>query len=564
MTLPSRWQPPITTGLRTFAITGIRIVDQILARRGFESKEAAEEWLEPNLERLANEVVVPGLEDVVDRIQRAVEAGERIVIFGDYDVDGVTSTAILHSALSWALKDRAPVECRLPTRSDGYGLREAQVPAIVEGGPGLLITVDCGSNDLESIAAVRSAGMDVVVIDHHQISSVLPTEVPLANPQRDPASAIVQLTAAGLAWLVVHRLDQRGVTVSRNGDGAARYLELAALGTVGDVAQLTGINRALVRDGLEQLRQTKRPGLRALARLGRFDLKTLGAEDIPFKVTPRLNAPGRVSSPQIALDLLLTASFDRAEEYAHAVFQMDAERRDLSDQILIDALAAVGERCDDPVVFVSGDSWHSGMLGPVANKLAERYGRPAIVVGGDGEHLSGSGRSVPGWDIAAAFRDVSEHLVHHGGHAYAAGLTVSRDRLETFREAINTLAASGLVPGVARLEFEAEIGDDAVTFGLVREIERMAPFGNGNPRPVLLWRGVQLADLRMVGKDSATAQALLVRGGSSVGAVMFASSPGSAELRNGQTIDALITLGIDTWNGRQSVKGRILDYQPSV
>jgi single-stranded-DNA-specific exonuclease len=406
--------------------------------------------------------------------------------------------------------------------------------------------------------------MDVVVIDHHQISSVLPTEVPLANPQRDPASAIVQLTAAGLAWLVVHRLDQRGVTVSRNGDGAARYLELAALGTVGDVAQLTGINRALVRDGLEQLRQTKRPGLRALARLGRFDLKTLGAEDIPFKVTPRLNAPGRVSSPQIALDLLLTASFDRAEEYAHAVFQMDAERRDLSDQILIDALAAVGERCDDPVVFVSGDSWHSGMLGPVANKLAERYGRPAIVVGGDGEHLSGSGRSVPGWDIAAAFRDVSEHLVHHGGHAYAAGLTVSRDRLETFREAINTLAASGLVPGVARLEFEAEIGDDAVTFGLVREIERMAPFGNGNPRPVLLWRGVQLADLRMVGKDSATAQALLVRGGSSVGAVMFASSPGSAELRNGQTIDALITLGIDTWNGRQSVKGRILDYQPSV
>ena len=566
MSLSPPWQEPVPLGLRPPQVTGFRLVDEILARRGFVSKDDAQAWLKPDLEALAEGVVVAGIDVVVARIHRAVSVGERIVIFGDYDCDGITSTAILLSALSWALKDRATIQWRLPRRADGYGLRESHVQYIAEGGPGLLIAVDCGSNDLESIAAVRSAGMDVVVIDHHQLSTGLPDDVPLANPQLGSDEDAKSLTAAGLSWLVVRKLAQRGVAVGRNGEGATRYLELATLGTIGDVAQLRGLNRAIVREGIEQLRQTRRPGLRALARVGKFDLATLTAEDVPFNITPRLNAPGRLDSPDIALMLLLASDWDTAQEAATEIAAMDQQRKLIGELILAEAIATLeaADRLDD-VIVISGDTWHTGLLGPVATKLAERFGRPAIVVGGDGDALTGSGRSIAGWDMAAAFQQMSGHLGRHGGHSGAAGLSMARDQLVPFRTAINEyMAATGIVVAEPdRIEIDADVGDDEINYGLVKAIEAMSPFGRGNPRPVVRWRNVHFADMRAVGRGGSTAQLSLLRGSSRVSAVMFGGTERLAAIPPSQPVDVLLRLCLESWNGRQSVKGRIVDVQLS-
>ena len=568
MTLPPRWlEPPVITGLRTFGTPGFRIVEEILARRGFESKEAAEEWLNPDLDRLADSIALPGLEPVVSRIQQAIQSGERIVIFGDYDADGITSTAILYSALCFSSSNPAGVSWMLPTRSEGYGLRDVQVPEVAAEGPGLLITVDCGSNDGESIAAVRAVGMDVVVIDHHQISSTLPEDVPHLNPQLGDDEDAKRLTGAGLSWLVVRRLAQRGVAVGRNGEGAARYLELSILGTGGDVAGLIGFNRAMVRRGMEQLQASKRPGLKALSREGGFRLETLKAEDLPFQVTSRLNSPGRFGNPSVALDLLLARTFDEAHEAAREVVRIDQWRKDAVQRVTTEAISlAAAKRSGDAVIVVDGANWEPGVLGPVAAKLVEEFRRPAVVVSGDGALLTGSGRSVPDWDIAAAFRVVTDYLVHHGGHAAAAGLTVDRLNLDQFRAAINEYASTTIpVPEMANeIQIDADIDNDPLILELGRAIEQMAPFGKGNPRPVLRWRGVQVSDLRAVGKNKATLQFQLLRGQSSLRAVMFRGGPRLTILGSGQPVDVLIELSVGFWNGFERLEARVIDAQLSV
>lgn len=566
MTLVAHWQDPSPLLVRPPEVTGIRVVDETLARRGFTTAEAAHDWLNPDLDVLAEQANVPGLDAVVERILGAVRTGERIVIFGDYDCDGVTSTATLFSALRWASPEPSRVTWRLPTRSEGYGLRDSQVEAVTSEGSGLLITVDCGSNDIETIAAVRAQGMDVAVVDHHQISATLPDDIAFANPHRAGDMGTTQLTAAGLSWLVVHKLAHSGVRVGPNGEQAKRYLDLAAIGTVGDVAQLTGVNRVIVREGLEQLRHTKRSGLRALARGGKFDLASLTAEDIPYRVTPRLNAPGRLGAPDVALKLLLAADWDSGQEFANEVLSLDKQRKHDGELILTEALAMLeGADTLDDVIVVSGDAWHCGLLGPAAAKLVERFGRPSVVVGGNGGTLAGSGRSVEDWDIAAAFRAVSAYLTHHGGHAGAAGLSVARDQLDNFRTAINAYARIAPItpPAPEHIDIDADLNNDEVTFGLARAIEGMAPFGRGNPRPVLRWRGVRVSYLRTVGKDKATVQMQLQRGDANVRAVMFKGADRIDQLSTGEPLDVLVQIAASTWNGSSRVEATVVDFQLS-
>jgi single-stranded-DNA-specific exonuclease len=564
MTLPANWREPAHIDVRTVFATGFPDVDAILQRRGFTDTDAARAWLNPDLEALAKSLHIPGLDEVIVRILRAIESGERILIFGDYDCDGITSTAILYSALCFAARDHRSVGWMLPSRDDGYGLREVQLDRVRTFKPDLLILVDCGSNDLETIAALIQDGIGVVVIDHHQISAQLPSSVPLANPQLDPAGDATIMTAAGLTWLTTFHLHRSGLTICRNGEGHRRYLDLAAIGTIADVASLTGINRAIVREGMQVLRDSRRHGFRALAREARIDLQQLRAEDVPFSLSTRLNSPGRIGSPDVVLRLILESNFDRATEQAREVLALDQQRKALGASIIDDAVALAEVRADERILVLTGDNWHPGVLGPVATKLAEQFGRPAVVMGGNGDVITGSGRSVPGWNIAQAFREVAEFVMHSGGHSGAAGLSVQREQLEHFRAAIN--AYEQIVSydqPVEEIAIDAEIGAKGLPFGLVDAIEQLGPFGRGNPRPLFLWRDAHFMNLRFVGRNKSTAQLQIGNLQTSVGAVLFKQADRLGNPSSDRKFNVVLEPSISVWNGRSRVQARLVDFQPS-
>jgi len=567
MSEPRRWRDPLPLETPPLSITGNRIVDEILARRGFTSAKEAREWLTADLLRHCASAELSGMDLVVARIARAIDAGARIRVFGDYDCDGLTSSAIISGAIECALDGRGSVDVELPSREQGYGLRPDVLDRAIADGVTLLVAVDCGSNDVDLIADAKQRGLDVVVIDHHQLGVEIPDGAAVVNPQRDAPSHLRAMTAAGLAYLVVVCLARDGYQVAPPDNDERIYLDLAAIGTVGDVGSLREpMNRAIVRAGVPVLQQTRRLGLRALARQGRFDIRTMTAEDISFRITPRLNAPGRIGSPEIALKLLTATDMDSAEELAQQVLAADQERKVRSEEVAAKVVQELGQ--DDlltPVIVLHGDSWPSGVLGPVAAKVAETHRRPAVILGQSGEHLSGSGRSFGEWNLAEAFAQI-EFLLRHGGHSKAAGLTVERHRVEELRKQLSDLyEASGLaIETEAELQIEADIDDDPVTLGLVERLDQLGPFGAGNERPLLRWRGVQINRWAEVGKDKTHAHVWLSRGNGTIRAIFFGGAQRMRELGPMQRVDALVELSVNVWNQTRSVDAKLVDVQPLI
>jgi single-stranded-DNA-specific exonuclease len=568
MSEPRRWRDPAPLDLPPAAITGVRIVDEILARRGIRTPEQAREWLNPNLSRDCARAELPGMEQVLARISSALGQGESIRVFGDYDCDGVTSTAILFQALASAARERSLVSWELPTRDDGYGLRADVIDRAVANGVTLLIAVDCGSNDLDLVARGRELGLDIAVIDHHQITAEIPEDAALINPQRDGSAEYRNLTAAGLAYLVVVCLARDGFVVAPDGKDERVYLVLAAIGTVGDVGSLHGLNRAIVHEGVAALRKTRNLGLRALTRQSKLDLANATAETISFKIAPKLNAPGRMGSPDIALRLLLASDMDSAEELARAVIACDNDRRVQTDLVAAEVAAVLAQEGSiPPVIVLASTTWPPGLVGPVAAKVAEQHGRPAVILAGTGDYLSGSGRSVPGWDLAAAFQQMTQLLHRHGGHARAAGLSVERGRVGELRSALSDLylRSGAAYPTESEAQIDADIKNDAISLGLAKAIERLGPFGAGNERPVLRWRNAGMARWERVGKDKSHAQ-LWLRGesGQQARAIYFGGAHAIEQLASGQQFDALVELSLGVWRQAEQIDLRVIDIQPVV
>jgi single-stranded-DNA-specific exonuclease len=362
-------------------------------------------------------------------------------------------------------------------------------------------------------------------------------------------------------------LARDGLTVAPTGRDERIYLDLAAIGTIGDVGSLHGLNRAIVREGVEILRATRRQGLRALARQTTVDLATTTAESISFKITPKLNAPGRMGSPDIALRLLLATDMDSAEELAREVIACDGERRTRAELVLAEASATLAqEETISPVIVLAGDNWPSGVLGPVAAKVAERYGRPAVILAGPGDHLGGSGRSVADWDLAAALHEIGHLLERHGGHSRAAGLTLDRSRIDDVRSALSALfLTSGIVfPAASEIQIEADLGTDMISVDLARAIEWLGPFGAGNERPVLRWRNAGISRWERVGKDKSHAQLWLGNEKQLVRAIYFGGAQTMEQTESGQRIDALIELSLGVWRNSERVDARVIDIQPVV
>lgn len=512
-------------------------------------------------EDLSDPFLLTDMQKACERIWQAIDNGETIVVFGDYDVDGVTATALLYQHLKGM---GATVKCMLPSREgDGYGLSRNAIQSIHDKGYQLIVTVDNGISAVEEAEFAAELGIDLIITDHHLPPETLPKAVAVVDPRRlDDTSPFKGLCGAGVAFKLCAALD--GCPPEEMLDYCG---DLAAVGTVADVMPLTGENRTLVKSGLRQLQNTDRPGLEALLKEVGLAGRPITAENISYAIAPRINAAGRMDSAVTALQLVLCEDPDRAEELAHKLNEINVKRQETELEIFKAAqvlLEQQPERLEDRVMLLWGRDWHPGVIGIVASRLVERTGRPVIVVTVD-EHgeCKGSGRSVPGFNLHACIGSCADLLIRYGGHAMAAGLSVREENLPELRRRLNEWAARECpVLHTAPLECDLPIHLDRVTVDSVRRIDALAPFGAENPTPVFLLQSAVVDGVYPV-SEGRHSRLRLRQGNASVYAVWFGMPSEQLPYTMGDVVDAALNLSVyESARGAQ-LSGRILDLHPA-
>ncbi len=524
------------------------VLSQILVRRGYADPAAARAFLAAEVRHPLS--AFAGLGEAAEIVLGHVRARSRITVHGDYDVDGVCSTAILVRVLRTL---GAGVDWYLPSRTeDGYGLAAATVDRLAARGTNLLITADCAITAVDEVQRAIDLGMDVIVTDHHtpRADGRLPA-APIVHPRIGGGNPCGDLCAAGVAYKLA------GALLAAAGHDPAladEDLDLVALATVADVVPLHDENRALVRAGLRALRTTRKPGLRALMDVARVDPSGLDATAIGFRLAPRINAAGRIARADAGLELLLTHDDDRARSVAEELDHLNQQRRDTETRMLFEAEAQVRAIGDAPAYVLASDNWHAGVIGIVAARIAERRFRPTVLIALDGDEGTGSGRSVPAFDLLAGLEAGRHHLIRHGGHRAAAGCTIARASIDGFREAFCAHAAEVLRPEdlvpVERLD--AVVSGDALGLGLAEELARLEPFGQGNPALNLLVPSASLSDPRPLGEEKRHVGFRLRSGGVVARGVRF----GEGTSLPAEPVDAAVRLEVNRYNG--SVEPRVL------
>ena len=584
--------PPAVERLRG-ALGCSRTFAQVLVRRGLGEPQEARAFLD------AGEAHDPrafaGMEAAVARIRRHLAAGSRITVHGDYDVDGVSSTALLVRALRRTGGAGADVDWFLPSRTeDGYGLSATTVERLAMRGTRLLVTVDCAITAVEEVRLARGLGVDVVVTDHHQprADGALP-DAPIVHPSLG-GYPCPDLCAAGVAYKLAQALALDA------GDDPAQVdedLDLVALATVADLVPLRGENRRLVRAGLRALASSGKPGLRALMRVARVDPSELDARSVGFRLAPRINAAGRLHRADAGVELLLTGDDARAAAIADELDGANAERRFTEQRILFEAEAQVRELGERPAYVLAGEGWHPGVIGIVASRIAERYHRPAILIAlpegdphalraadsrvladGDGASTgepagdplpaplgTGSGRSIPGFDLLGALHAAAPLLERYGGHRAAAGLTIAADRVERLRDAIEAHAAEHLTAEqlIPLERVDAVVGGAQLGLALADELALLEPTGMGNPGVTLLVPGAALTDVRPMGQEGSHARFTVEAGGGRCRAVAFGCD-GRLPVGPDTPADATFRLERNSWNGAVEPRLRLRHAQAAT
>ncbi len=531
----------------------------ILVQRGYADPETARHFLRPSLAGLADPHSLAGVDRAVEVIAAAVKARRRILVHGDYDVDGQCASALLTRALAFAGAD---VTAFVPHRlRDGYDFGEAGIAKARDLGAGLIITCDCGITAIEPVERARAAGMQVVVTDHHLPGPELPSADAVVDPQRaDDRSGLTQLCGTGLAFKLVQALVP---ALGLSPNLPLHLLDLVALATVADVVPLTGENRTLVKHGLKLLGASRWPGLRALVDACGLDGRAVRASHCGFILGPRLNAAGRIGDAADGLRLLLTDDPAEAAALAVRLDQLNGERQQLDQRMLEEALERVEAAPElEPGLVIDGDGWHPGVVGIVASRVVERFGRPTFLIAFDGAIGRGSGRSISRFDLHAALGECHELLERYGGHHMAAGLTLRRERLDEFRSRFAAIARRQLAPEdlgpEQRVDLEIALRD------ATPELERLArylePCGAGNPSPVLGVRGVRLARRTIVGNGHL--RGVLEDADARLGAIGFQWADRAAGLGEGP-LDVAFRLETNEWQGITTLQARLCAVAPS-
>ena len=530
------------------------IVATVLAARGITTRPQADLFYKPHLAADYDPLELPGMHEAIERTRRAITNHETIALYGDFDVDGVTSVAVLHLGLRPL---GAQTVNYIPDRfTEGYGLNFGAVAKLRAGGAGLLMTADCGISSVAEVAYANELGLDVIILDHHTVPDELPAAVAAVNPKRlDSPYPFDELAAVGVSYRFLQVLyESYGRTLDES-----EFIDLVALGTVVDVAPLADENRRIVTDGLAQMQRGLRPGLDALARVAGTSPERFNAETLGFAIGPRMNAAGRLAHANIALDLMLVTDRVAARELAEQLDLLNRQRQEQTE----DAFALAEELCgtaDDPLVMIASDRIHAGIVGLVASRLADRRNRPAIVLHRTETESRASARSIPAFDIVAAIRKERDLLVRHGGHRAAAGFTVLNENVDLLRERLMNTAAELLDTETLRriIDVDAEVPLSGLTGLEIKGLMRFEPCGQGNRKPVLLSRGVKLLSSRTVGADASHLRLTIKDGMTTWPAIAFRQ----ADAEIAEEVDIVYSLKRD-WKDER-VEMEILDIAPTA
>jgi single-stranded-DNA-specific exonuclease len=547
----------------------------LLWQRGIRTPDEISAFLEPAYERDVHDpFLFSQMERAVGRIFRAIENGERILVFGDYDADGVTSSTIVISTIreiAARMGVTSNVTSYIPHRDrEGYGLIMAQAERFAGEGHQLIITVDCGISCPNEFAFLKSRGIDAVVVDHHQFGDVLPDAILIHPAIPGETYPFKQLAAAGVAWKLACAL---AITARRRGidlpDGFEKWmLDLVAIATVADVVPLVGENRTLLAYGLRVLRKTRRPGLLALLASAGIPPNDIGSRDIGFAIAPRLNAPSRMAHAELSLALLLAPSPEEAEPLAREIERLNRARQQTTVGMMARADGIIAEREGNARIHVLWDAgWSPALVGLVAGRIADRFGVPVIAIGKHEDAWIGSGRSLPAYDITEAVRRAGDGLLtRSGGHVQACGFSLASDEfVQQFADRLRADAEEHLgadAVGPAQ-DIHAEIGLGDVDWVLVESLERIDPFGQGNPEPIFMSRGLDVASASVVGKDG-THLRLFCRSadGSARPFIGFGFAPRASEASRGSKIDIAYSVAAEERNGVRDIRCKIVDLRP--
>lgn len=540
------------------------VILQLLANRGLGSQEEIDRFLNPQYEDLPDPFLFRDMQKLVDRVRAAVNSGELIFVYGDYDADGVCSSALLSEVLRKI--GAQEVEAYIPHREkEGYGLNKGAIDYIAQKGSKLIITVDCGSSNVAEIAYARKKGIDVIICDHHEEPPQIPQGVAaVLNPHFSGETyPFKPLAAVGVVFKVAQAL-WRAFSLPA---GQEKWLlDLVAIATITDMMPLVGENRILVRYGLMVLNKTRRLGLQELISGMGSSLGELGVYDVGFKIGPRLNAAGRLDHANTAYELLASVNPDKAAELGQALNSTNSLRQEETDRILTEALIQIIEQLPHSLVLLAvGLTWPVGVVGLVSSRITEKFHRPSLVLTRTEQGLVGSGRSIEGFNITDALVQSSEYLSRFGGHAAACGFTLkSEEALEPFRQAMNEQAAKTIADEdlVKVLRLDSELVFSDITWDLVEQIENLAPFGIGNPHPRFASFAAGVREAYTIGNDGKHLRLVLEQQRIIFEAVSFGSGEEWGDkLRPGDLIDIAYEIDINEWQGNRKIQLKIQDIK---
>lgn len=479
-----------------------QVISQILVNRGIDNASDMKQFFYPSLDDLSDPMELEGIPKAVERIIKALAKREKIIIFGDYDVDGITATALLYLVMN---RFGANALYYLPDRMDeGYGLSRSGIDLAADKGVSLLISVDCGITGIEEVEYAKTRGMDCIITDHHEPGENLPDAYALVDPKLSETSSVHDLAGVGVAFKLAHALfEQLGESKTE----LYEHLDLVGLGTIADIVPLTGENRILAKFGLRQLESTKKPGLKSLLQVTGLWGNELYSWNVVFVLAPRLNAVGRIGSAESAFELLTTFDHTRAIQMARFLDEENKKRKKLDEQIFAEAIEMVEKTCDlenDRAIVLESDDWHVGVIGIVASRLVERYHRPTVLVSTSDGTGQGSARSIPTFHLLDAVKNSSDYLIKYGGHKYAAGLCIDPEQIVGFRDSFVKVANEQLTPEdmIPRLKLDAQLDAEEISMDLLNWLKLFSPYGPKNMRPVFLLEKAEIIrPTKIVGKN---------------------------------------------------------------
>ncbi len=540
---------------------------QLLINRGLSDKESVQAFLHLRLADMADPMLMKGMRHALPVILKAIESGEKIAIFGDYDADGLTATALLFNF--FAMLD-LPVSFYVPNRLDeGYGLNRHAIEKIRGNGVGLIITVDCGISNAPEIVFARSLGMEVVVTDHHQVQDQLQLDCPAINPHQPGCSfPFKDLAGVGVAFFLAvairAELRDRGWFKTRPEPDLKEYLDLVALGTVADRVRLIGQNRILVNSGIEAMAGTRWAGMKALMEVSDIQNGEISAEDLAFRLGPRLNAPGRIGESDLGIQLLTSQDGIFAKNFALRINSANSKRQIIERDIFTrieDRVDTAGGVEECRTLLMGDETWHRGVLGIVASRLVDKYYRPALIYNVHNGLAVGSGRSIDGFNLFLALNALSPLLEKFGGHSHAAGFTIRVENIGVFKRELEAMAREklrdeALIPSI---DVDMELPLEQINTEMIHEIRMLSPFGAGNPEPSFVAHSVDVLESRVVGERHLKLKVRQAGNAKPFDAIGFGL--GGMSLPAGRTADLIFTPELNRWQGYENIQLRVMDIK---